>query len=328
MGIKTALNKAFIINKKIKDQIITKDPQSAEIIENYTHATDIKEWSVENRGENFLINTGYDIEISQDNYFGVWEYLNGFFPELEDRKDQGKSPYNLRPCSYYESFHLPKIIFIHTAVKPCFYYDNSGLFVNNNAYIISNSSKVLSAILNSNVFSFIRQYVFAAFGDGSKKGRSRLNYEKMCRVPIPKNINPDLERTIDKAVDSLNEMSNTFLGVRNNFLKYISNQDPFFNLSNKLKLWYELEFGDFLKELNKAIKASNKVRVKEGLSPVPELTKKDEFEWMELFEEKKKEAVELQQEIEKTDKEIDQMVYKLYGLTEEEIGIVEGSVEK
>lgn len=38
-----------------------------------------------------------------------------------------------------------------------------------------------------------------------------------------------------------------------------------------------------------------------------------------------REAQVLQTEIQKTEKEIDQMVYALYGLTEEEIGILEGS---
>lgn len=55
------------------------------------------------------------------------------------------------------------------------------------------------------------------------------------------------------------------------------------------------------------------------------LTKKDEFEWMELFEENKKKALELKSQIDQTDKEIDRMVYELYGLTEEEIQIVENS---
>jgi len=43
----------------------------------------------------------------------------------------------------------------------------------------------------------------------------------------------------------------------------------------------------------------------------------------ELFENKKSDAQILKSKIEKTDKEIDQMVYELYGLTEEEIKIVE-----
>ena len=51
----------------------------------------------------------------------------------------------------------------------------------------------------------------------------------------------------------------------------------------------------------------------------------DEMEWMEVFETKKKEAQALKSEIDKTDKEIDKMVYELYGLTEEEIKIVENS---
>ena len=55
------------------------------------------------------------------------------------------------------------------------------------------------------------------------------------------------------------------------------------------------------------------------------LSKSEEMEWMELFENKKTEAQTLKSEIEKTDKEIDQMVYELYGLSVEEIKIVEES---
>ena len=49
------------------------------------------------------------------------------------------------------------------------------------------------------------------------------------------------------------------------------------------------------------------------------------MEWMEVFETKKEEAQALKSEIDKTDREIDQMVYDLYDLTEEEIQIVENS---
>ncbi|MEX2485711.1 MAG: hypothetical protein WED10_14155 [Brumimicrobium sp.] len=72
--------------------------------------------------------------------------------------------------------------------------------------------------------------------------------------------------------------------------------------------WHELDFSDFIKELNKAIKKAGGEK----------LSKMDEMEWMEVFEAKKKEALELKGEI-------DGMVYELYGLSEEEIGIVERS---
>ncbi len=98
------------------------------------------------------------------------------------------------------------------------------------------------------------------------------------------------------------------------FSKYFSSQYHLEKISGKLEKWYDLSFVDFIKELNKAIK----------IAKGNPLTKKDEFEWMELFEDNKKKALALKAEIDKTDKEIDQMVYALYGLTEEEIKIVEG----
>jgi len=64
--------------------------------------------------------------------------------------------------------------------------------------------------------------------------------------------------------------------------KYIAKQYRLEKLSEKLEKWYELEFLDFIKELNKAIKAG-----KRGV-----LTKKDEFEWLELFDENKKKCPE------------------------------------
>ena len=49
------------------------------------------------------------------------------------------------------------------------------------------------------------------------------------------------------------------------------------------------------------------------------------MEWEEIFLENKEEAEKIKNEIEMTDKEIDKMVYELYGLNEEEIEIIEKS---
>jgi hypothetical protein len=121
---------------------------------------------------------------------------------------------------------------------------------------------------------------------------------------------------------SLNEMFQTHT---NKLQKYLQQKFQLKKLSKKLQNWHELSFGEFIKELNKAIKATNKIRVTEEKYAIEELTKKDEFEWLELFEEKKKEANQLQTQIQQTDNEIDTMVYKLYGLTKDEITIVEAS---
>jgi hypothetical protein len=74
---------------------------------------------------------------------------------------------------------------------------------------------------------------------------------------------------------------------------------------------------EFINELNKAIEKTGGNK----------LTKSDVMEWMELFEAKNSEAQTLKREIENTDSEIDQMVYELYGLTKEEIEIVENATK-
>ena len=79
------------------------------------------------------------------------------------------------------------------------------------------------------------------------------------------------------------------------------------SLPKKLEDWYLHSY--FIKELAKK-------KVKLSLS--------DEAEWEEYFNTESKKALELKSKIDATDKEIDQMVYKLYELTEEEIKIVEG----
>jgi hypothetical protein len=87
-------------------------------------------------------------------------------------------------------------------------------------------------------------------------------------------------------------------------------------LTKKLQNWYDLSFVNFINEIQKA-------NIKGGAA---KLTKTEELEWMEIFETKKSEAQTLKTEIKQTENEIDQMVYSLYGLTEEEINIVEESI--
>jgi type II restriction/modification system DNA methylase subunit YeeA len=80
-------------------------------------------------------------------------------------------------------------------------------------------------------------------------------------------------------------------------------------LPKKLQDWYLLTYEEFIKEL-----AKKKIK----------LSLAQEAEWEEYFTQEAKKALTLKQQIDTTDKEIDQMVYKLYELTDEEIKIVEG----
>ena len=81
-------------------------------------------------------------------------------------------------------------------------------------------------------------------------------------------------------------------------------------LPKKLQDWYLLSYADFIKELTK-----QKVK----------LTLSQEAEWEDYFSTEAKKVITLKTEIDTIDKAIDRMVYELYGLSDEEIAIVENS---
>ena len=134
------------------------------------------------------------------------------------------------------------------------------------------------------------------------------------QLPI-KLINETEQHPFSDKVNLMIEFNENLKTISNKFINYLQSQFAIEKLTKKLQNWHELKFGDFIKELNKAVKKVGGEK----------LTKIDEMEWMEVFETKKAQAQILKTEIDKTDAEIDAMVYELYGLSEEEIKIVENS---
>jgi len=94
----------------------------------------------------------------------------------------------------------------------------------------------------------------------------------------------------------------------NKFLHRLETNFEIEKLSNKMKAFYDYDFNILISELKKK-------KIKLSLS--------QQDEWEEYFNNYKEEINKLQNQINQTDKEIDQMVYELYGLTKEEIEIVE-----
>ena len=92
------------------------------------------------------------------------------------------------------------------------------------------------------------------------------------------------------------------------FLRRITETYNLEKTTATLETFYTLSFSDFVKELGK-----QKVKLT--------LVQKDELE--DYFNAYQTECQSLKTAIATTDHEIDRMVYALYGLTDEEIGVVE-----
>ena len=180
-----------------------------------------------------------------------------------------------------------------------------------NVNLISNADKFLSVWLNSKIFSFYKKLNFVAYGDSSESGRAKLDYNKMINVPIP-NISENKKQPFIEKADQMLSLNKELQEISEKFQRNLQREFSLETLSKKLQNWYELSFADFLKELSKS-KGSRPL----GLS--------EKAEWEDYFLQEQQKAISIKSKIEQTDAAIDQMVYELYGLTEEEIEIVENS---
>ena len=183
------------------------------------------------------------------------------------------------------------------------YYHNTKVysFIKNKQFDVD--EKYYLGILNSKVMWFFLKNTGSEYGGGYYVFKT--NYLK----PFPL---PEISENSDLIIDNVNQIlsSNKNLQeVSSKFQRTLQRKfEVLEKLPKKLENWYELTFTDFVKELkNKKIKLS--------------LT--EEAEWEDYFLVEQQKALEIKAQITKTDKEIDDMVYELYGLTDEEIAIVE-----
>ncbi|WP_367769118.1 TaqI-like C-terminal specificity domain-containing protein [Flavobacterium sp. WC2421] len=247
--------------------------------------------------------------------------LEQFKNKLSEKREtaQGNLPwYCLHWARDERDFNEPKILIRQTASHIIGVFDNDNYYSLDtlhtlNLKIEANDKvatlKFLLGILNSKLFKYLYSWKLDEGGKVYPQVK-KINIEWL---PIPILINENL---ISTNIDKLLEINLKEEQSRVKFLSFLNSKFNILNLnSKKLENWSELSFADFITELNKAIKTA-------GQTP---LTKKDEFEWLDLFEENKTKAQNLKSQIETTEKAIDKMVYELYGLSEEEIEIVESN---
>jgi hypothetical protein len=96
---------------------------------------------------------------------------------------------------------------------------------------------------------------------------------------------------------------------RSRFLRRLSENVEGVKITSALQTFDQLDFKAFVAELKK-----QKIKLS--------LTQQDE--WEDYFNQYAEACQQLKTQIAATDNEIDRRVYELYGLTEEEISIVEG----
>lgn len=169
------------------------------------------------------------------------------------------------------------------------------------------STKYLVGIINSR---FISWYNLKTSPKGKRTTFPKVLIGDIRRFPI-KVPTEMQEQLVVERVSEIMFNTRNLLEIITQFTALTISKFDIEKLSKKLQNWVDMSSNEFLKELK-----SNKIR----------LSLSEEAEWFEFFNSKKQIAVDFKEKIDRLDTEIDQVVYELYGLSGEEVIIVEESV--
>ena len=190
-------------------------------------------------------------------------------------------------------------------------YITDGFVMRNNTHILLNinsmdvSIKFVLSLLNSQLINFYYQLI------NPEKGEALAEVKAFHLENLPiKNIPLEQQQPFIEKADQMLSLNKELQEISGKFQRNLQREFSLEKLSKKLESWFDLSYDDFLKELKK-------LKV--------ELTLSQKAEWEDYFLQEKAKALDCQSNIQATDKKIDQMVYQLYGLTEEEIGVVKNS---
>jgi len=314
-------------SEKIKEKIIIE----AQVMKPLLKGEDVKKYSALNNTYYCLyphcVENGktvpFEEEYFKKNYPLSYNYMLPFKDELIEKKIRYKTNpkawYSLHRSREVSLFEQDKIITPEISLGTNMTYDESFMYHNTKCYTLTKRKNIIEsykfwlAILNSKLLWFF----LSSTGYVLRGGFFTFKTKYLEPFPLPKLDNIELQEPFIKEVDLIIKNTKEFHNILNSFTNYLQSQFIIEKLSKKLQNWYKLEFVEFIKELNKAIKKTQ----------AEKLSKLQEMDWMEVFDSKKRDALHLKDKIDKTDRKIDQMVYELYDLNQEEIRLIENEIK-
>ncbi|KUG14645.1 putative type iis restriction /modification enzyme, n-terminal half [hydrocarbon metagenome] len=180
-GVVSGLTDAFVIDQKIRDSILEKNPEANEIIKPFVNGKNVRKYQIDwdNR---FLIYTFHGIDIKK--YPGIIEHLKPFKDRLQMRATK-QEWYELQQpqYAYLPFFEGPKIIFPDIAKNVRFSLDEKGFFGSNTIYFIPKSDKYLLGLLNSKMGYYFFYHLCAGL-EGKNETYLRFFGQYLEHFPI------------------------------------------------------------------------------------------------------------------------------------------------
>lgn len=255
----------------------------------------------------------------------AWEKFAAFCPaiaahlalrreKMQQRYDQGDYWWELRPCDYYDAFETPKIFWPDITKYPRFSWDTSGAYLNNTGYVAVTDQLWVLGYLSSRCAWFLISNLSIPFGERAGLPRYRLIDQYMRPLPVP-DAPPAARAAIADLTTRLTELARArhtlHTQMRHRILTDLGK--PGSRLNQALTAWWELNFPAFREEVQKTLKRA--------------IPLKERADWETYLQAQQAEHQRLTAEIVRLETELNVHVYALFGLTVEEIMLIEASTK-
>lgn len=197
--VKTGFNEAFIIDQKIRGELIANEHKSGELIRKVCWWKSIDRFNFRFK-EQYIINTGYDLDITTS-YPVLYEHFLSHETKLKTRGDKGRNWWNLRACIYYDQFEKEKIVWREITSEQSFCIVPAGVYVYAPAtFLVANEHlKYILWFLNSKLTMWMFSSIAHTLWDTWLEWK-KAKIETLSLIPV----SPTNEATILK-IESLVE---------------------------------------------------------------------------------------------------------------------------
>lgn len=201
-----------------------------------------------------------------------------------------------------------KLIFRQTSDSIIGTFIGKGYIMRNNTHIVLPKNdkyylKYVLVVLNSKLLN----YYYWTINPEKGEAMAEVKAFHLGLLPIKDIVISEQQPFIELA-DKMLSLNAELNDKKSRFMRRLQQNFAHIKIKGGLTQFWQLSFADFVNELKK-----QKIK----------LTLAEQDEWEDYFTQYQNHCTALQQTISQTDKTIDQMVYQLYGLTDEEIKIVE-----
>jgi hypothetical protein len=333
-GVTTGLNEVFVVTQSIRNELIAADERSNEIIKPFVQGTHLRPWYIEASGE-FLIFPRRGICI--DEYPAVLEYLESHRERLEpkpsnwpsSKKWKGRKPgsykwYEIQDSvDYWPNFERPKIVWPDISKLPRFSMDTENRYLGNTGYIVPGGDYFLLGVLSSSATWFYISKTAQPLRLRGNRWQYRLIAQFMEKVPIPSATDEDkqtignlAQRACSLGRQRYELQTSVQHRLRTTFGESASGE-PLGKLNAKAHAWWEITAN----QLGGALKTSFK------LASNPMSNPRTADEWEPYLAEKRGQVERLTRELADAESEINERVYRLFNLTDDEIALLQREVE-